>query len=1351
MKFPLKNCKPAGSPIKTPTNKLAMAITLALATPIAGAATFNVTETTDDGTGLVNNSLSWAILQANTTPGADVIELNTDVNLIGVMKRLIDSDVTVTSDGNTRTINGNNQFRPLFVKSGTVTIEQLVLEDSVAEGGNGRGHGAGLGGAVFVYDGQVTINEVSITNSRAQGGSSSAGYGGGGMFGNASRSGGGLFANAINNTGGYGGYGNYQGIDFAFGTGGSYSTNGIAGNGGFGAGAGGSQNGTGGDGGFGGGGGYSYYGTVGNGGFGAGSGGENGYYSAGLPGFGGNRHLAAGLGGGIFVRSGNVALTDVVFDGNQAQQSSFGQTSSEGLGGGIFVLHTLSNPNGNNQGMPASLPTVTGCGVVFTNNSADTDTGASNNNDDVFDLSNLITPDNGLSITDPCFIPNQEILVTGNAIEITDGDTIPSNDDFTYLGATTVGGQDVSRTFSITNQGNMPLNLTGNPVVELQNNAGQFSVTAQPVSSTLNYTDEVSFEVTFSPVVAGQDTATVTIQNNDTDEDPYDFVIAAEGFAFGTIFNVTQTTDDGTGLVDNSLSWAILQANTSPGTDNIILNTDVTLTGVMKRLVDSNLNIFSDAQRRTIDGNNQFRPLFIKSGQVNIQNIDLQNGRAEGGDSGDGGKGAGLGGTIFLYDGELSLSDVTISGSTATGGFIGGGSGGGGMYGIASSGGGGLFANATSGTGGYGGYGNYNSTEPDFARGGSYDYNQGGNGGFGGGGGYSYNDSGNGGFGGGGAYGYNSNGGSGGFGAGGGLSYFNNPGQPGFGGSGEFSAGFGGALFVRAGHLSLENTTFTGNNATSTGGGEGFGGALFVQHITTQSNGNNQGMPSTLPSVSGCGVVFNNNTADTDPNTTNNNDDVFDLADRIAPDNGLAITDSCGSTAAEIWVAGNSIEIPDGDNSPDSNDFTAMGSAQIQGQTIVRTFTITNQGETPLNLTGNPVVELQNNSGQFSISTQPPATTIGFNESVTFDVSFSPTVEGLDSATVVIQNDDADEAPYDFLIEAEGIAQAPILQVLGNGTEILNADETPDPADNTDFGFTPVTGGMLEKTFEIKNLGYAPLNLANVQLFQFNNDFSITENITDTSLDHEESTFVTVQLDPANAGSSAFTAFEVYDENFNFLHYHAIAGYGQPALTINSNINYIQEGGTAEFTVSTDVLPTESLDFTWQVTGQVNSQDFPGSVPSGSGTVSAQSNSFSIQFATLQDGVYEGPELFTVVLTATDPRLALGFPSVSGGVIDDDLIFVDGFNPASLKQVLTAMAKFDVGGDGLPSCDVESCQFLNRSLDLSPDRSWSARELVAWFEETLILMQPRGDWDGDGLPNHHDLNPFGLPFKLTKP
>ncbi|CAK0779330.1 hypothetical protein CCP4SC76_6840002 [Gammaproteobacteria bacterium] len=84
----------------------------------------------------------------------------------------------------------------------------------------------------------------------------------------------------------------------------------------------------------------------------------------------------------------------------------------------------------------------------------------------------------------------------------------------------------------------------------------------------------------------------------------------ATGYTSGTahtvsmVCMVTQATDDGTGNTANTLSWAIKTANTDvvassghPGNgclnNTITLKTNVTVTGVLKRLIDSSLTHIS--------------------------------------------------------------------------------------------------------------------------------------------------------------------------------------------------------------------------------------------------------------------------------------------------------------------------------------------------------------------------------------------------------------------------------------------------------------------------------------------------------------------------------------------------------------------------------------------------------------------------------------------------------------------------------------------------------------------------------------------------------------------------------------
>lgn len=1096
--------------------KLSSAITLALSAPIISAATFNVTEPQDDGTGLIANTLSWAILQANTTVGADTIELNTDVTITGVMKRLIDSDTTLQSDAIRRTIDGNNQYRPLFIKSGQVNIQDLDIENGLAQGGSsGRGgSGAGMGGSLFIYDGDVIISNVSLNSSVAMGGGDTGVGGGGGMFGRGGNGGGGLFQNGMGSNGGYGGYGNYQLIQPDFGQGGEYSYDFNAGNGGFGAGGGYSYYGNGGNGGFGGGGGYSYDGNGGHGGFGAGGGLAFLGTNSGLAGFGANNSFAAGLGGAVFIREGSLSIQNTVLDSNQALKPGAITSGSEGLGGALFVLHSTQNTNNNNQGMPQTLPLVTGCGVVFNSNVSETDPNQPNNNDDVFDLGDRIQPDDGVSLTTPCGSPDQEIQISGNGIEIINGDITPDTADGTDMGEEVAGFNQTFQTFTIENLGNSPIQLTGNPLVTLNNNSNnQFEITQQPASSVIFGGQSVEFQVMFNPQFTGIDTATVVIQNNDADENPYEFQLQGNGLAAEAEMDVTGSAVE---IVDGD------------ATPDLSDNTD-------------------------------FGQSFIGSGGV-TRTFSIENNG---------------------YDGLL-LTGTPI------------------------------------------------------------------------------------------------------------VALQNNNGQ--FNVSAQPQSGF-----IEPGIPVTFDITFT---AISEG-------------------------------VDSATVVIENTDSDENPY------DFVIQAEAIAP-------------PPEIDLYGDTFNpIVDGDNTPSADEGTYFGEAQENGQSITRTFYVDNfNGLGDLILSGNPVIELQNNSGQFAVTLQPD-TAVSAGDFTIFDITFTPISVGNDTATVVIQNNDPDEAPYDFVIEAAGIAQAPALQVLGNGFVIEDGDQTPASYDNTWFGYTPVNGGQVNHVFELKNIGLADLSLSDVILNQVGNHFSILSNINDNNLSPDESTFVVVRFDPDYPSYNVFTAFEVYDGNNQPLHFHLVEGFGQSTITINAQNNYLQEGDVAQFVVERDVATPYDTTVNWAISGQVNGADFGGVLPSGSVTLPANINQAQIAIPTVQDGIYEGPEFFNLQLSTGDIRINLGFPSVSGGVIDDDWIFDDGFEDVNPNQLMAGIAKYAFNLDDLPNCNNHACNFLNRSLSMDSDQ-FEAISLLAWLEETLSMNRPNGDWDGDGLPNRHDLNPFGLSSMLLE-
>ncbi len=140
--------------------------------------------------------------QATDGPGTYVITFTQAIVLGADMPALnLATGVIVTIDGVGYALNGDTAYRGLFVYAGTLTVQNLAIEDTLAEGGNcacggdhassGGGGGAGLGGGLFVADdtangtapGNATLDNVSLAGDAAEGGAgggSDNGYPGGG-------------------------------------------------------------------------------------------------------------------------------------------------------------------------------------------------------------------------------------------------------------------------------------------------------------------------------------------------------------------------------------------------------------------------------------------------------------------------------------------------------------------------------------------------------------------------------------------------------------------------------------------------------------------------------------------------------------------------------------------------------------------------------------------------------------------------------------------------------------------------------------------------------------------------------------------------------------------------------------------------------------------------------------------------------------------------------------------------------------------------------------------------------------------------------------------------------------------
>ena len=147
-----------------------------------------------------------------------------------------------------------------------------------------------------------------------------------------------------------------------------------------------------------------------------------------------------------------------------------------------------------------------------------------------------------------------------------------------------------------------------------------------------------------------------------------------------------------------------------------------------------------------------------------------------------------------------------------------------------------------------------------------------------------------------------------------------------------------------------------------------------------------------------------------------------------------------------------------------------MGNVSVAGGNNPVTFTIENNGSSNLNLTGNPLVQITGvNPSDFIVTTQPANSTLGSASSVTFIVTFDPTAGGTRTAVIAIANDDADEGGY--TINLTGIGDAPLIGVTNTSSNaITNGSTTPSTANSTDFGNVNA-GTASTNTYTITNNG----------------------------------------------------------------------------------------------------------------------------------------------------------------------------------------------------------------------------------------------------------------------------------------
>ena len=235
---------------------------------------------------------------------------------------------------------------------------------------------------------------------------------------------------------------------------------------------------------------------------------------------------------------------------------------------------------------------------------------------------------------------------------------------------------------------------------------------------------------------------------------------------------------------------------------------------------------------------------------------------------------------------------------------------------------------------------------------------------------------------------------------------------------------------------------------------------------------------------------------------------------------------------AEINVRGgaSSISIPNGFESPNGLNNTQFAVTGLGSETMDKEYFIENIGIANLNLTGSPVIKIEGANPLDFVVTQQ-ATSPVINNGVTFfKIKFRPTVSGLRTASVRIENDDSNENPYIFAIEGTGNCAA---------TPIITVFPTSGPK-NTLVTFSSSTSNLLGATVTYNNIN-VPISYHTAETIEVfipidaNDGNFIIQLVTGCTktlaFDVINVSLSSCETSVTGGASSDLFIYEVYDEN----------------------------------------------------------------------------------------------------------------------------------------------------------------------------------------------------------------------------
>ncbi|MBC8375128.1 MAG: choice-of-anchor D domain-containing protein [FCB group bacterium] len=609
-----------------------------------------------------------------------------------------------------------------------------------------------------------------------------------------------------------------------------------------------------------------------------------------------------------------------------------------------------------------------------------------------------------------------EADVSGNSTSIFDGDTSPSVNDDTFFGSADIVTGVVSHTFTISNSGSSSLTLSGSPAVVISGtHAADFSVTTQPAASVGPSGGTDDFVVSFDPSASGSRTATISISNNDPDENPYTFNIQGTGSA-------TPEMD----ITGNGVSISDGNATPSPTDDSEFGNTDINGGSSIHTFSINNSGsgdlTLSGSPRVSVFGTHASE--YTVSQQPASATVTAQ------------------GGTqtfeITFDPPATGLRQATVSITNDD-------------------------ADENPYTFDIQGTGIINSEIDILGNGVSI------------------------------ASGAST------------LSIAD-------------STDFGDVVIGGSSHIitySIQNTGPAPLNLTGSWPLVAISGTHAGDYSVVSA-------PSTPIASSGSStfqIAFDPLTSGTRSATLTilNNDPDEESYSFAIQGNGTG----GGTTLCEIDVQGNLNSIPQGESFPNTSDGTDFGSVSVTSGTLSQTFMINNTGTEDLLLTSSPLVAISGaHATDFSI-TLMPSSPVAPSGAVPFNVSFNPSSAGLRTAVISIENNDADENPFAFTVQGFGLTY-PEIEVRGNDNIISSGDATPSLSDSTDFGDVHPVLVKAYATYTIYNTEDSTLALTGNPLVELGGsaagEFTVTS-MPSTSISAGGSSDFTIEFDPAQTGT----------------------------------------------------------------------------------------------------------------------------------------------------------------------------------------------------------------------------------------